>query len=368
MKKIAFLLPGIDKIGGAEKQVLCLAEGLADRGWKIYLLCMSGTSGKLKDELRDVECFSLKMRHGWKDPIGWLRLSLWLKHHQPDIMHAHIHHATWMARWTRVFVPLRVVCNTIHTTSTGNFVRRAGYRMSDWLSDRTTAVSNSAAKCWLEKGGVSPKKLVILPNGVKMPVTHTVRPSGLPHSTAFQWLAVGRLEAVKDYATLFNALVLTRQDSQLTIAGEGSLRGKLEALSKQIGISDRVHWMGFVDDLSKAYSQADGLILSSLWEGLPVSILEASSFSLPVVATDAPGVRDALPGSSHEWVAPIGDHVALAGKMNTMMALSEKERVRIGDMNFQFVENNFTMEKILNDWEAVYNQLLAANPTPCRWA
>ncbi len=364
MKKVAILLPGIEKIGGAERQAIQLAGGLATRGWKVYLLCMSGGIRGQHDELRAVECHSLQMRHGWKDPIGWLRLSRWIRRHQPDILHAHLPHATWMARWSRLFTPVRVVCDTLHTASTGNFLRRTGYRLSDRLSNGTTAVSGSVAKCWIGQCGVKPEKLTLLPNGVKIPAMRVARhPSALP----FHWLAVGRLEAVKDYGTMLQAFALANRNARLTIAGEGAMRGRLQALAATLGVAGRVEWAGFLADLSPLYSQADGLVLSSRWEGLPMSILEASSHGLPVVATDAAGVRDALPQDSHAWIAPVGDAAALAEKMSSMMERSATERAQIGDENFNFAEEHFAMEKLLDAWERTYEQLLALNPAPHRW-
>src|ERR1700679_4167967 len=89
MKHIAFLLPTLNRIGGAERQVVLLATGLAARGWRVTVVALSGTCGEACGELHTagVEFLSLHMRKGLADPQGWIRLNAWLKQARPAILH-----------------------------------------------------------------------------------------------------------------------------------------------------------------------------------------------------------------------------------------------------------------------------------------
>src|SRR5579862_758396 len=103
MTHVAYLLPKIDRIGGAERQVILLATGLKKRGWKVSVICLSGIGGDAREQLNSagVDFLSLEMRKGLVDPRGWIRLRRWMREGRPDVVHAHLPHAALMARWSR---------------------------------------------------------------------------------------------------------------------------------------------------------------------------------------------------------------------------------------------------------------------------
>jgi hypothetical protein len=86
MSHAAIAIPGLDRIAGAEQQVMLLAKGLSRRGWRVSVVALSGTGGAAAQELADagVAFLSLKMRKGLADPRGWLRFHRWLGREQPD--------------------------------------------------------------------------------------------------------------------------------------------------------------------------------------------------------------------------------------------------------------------------------------------
>ncbi|BAO54858.1 glycosyltransferase [Nonlabens marinus] len=105
-------------------------------------------------------------------------------------------------------------------------------------------------------------------------------------------LTVGRLESQKNQSLMIDAfykVCLTNKTIKLIILGEGTLRGALERRTKSLGLTDRVIFMGFVEDTSRYYSNAEAFILSSDFEGFGNVIVEAMSYGIPVVSTDCPG-------------------------------------------------------------------------------
>ncbi len=373
MKKIAFVIPTLDKIGGAEKQLLLLANTLRNRGWWVSVVCLSGTASAAKNKLEDIDCVLLKMKHGLKDPAGWLHFIRWLRQERPSVLHAHLPHAAWLARWSRLLAPVRVQLDTIHTSSTGSWGRRFGYLISRWLPNSVTAVSQSAAANYLHARMASEKQISILPNGIEVgeqPTSQAERQTvckrpGL--SNNFEWLAIGRLEYVKDYPTLLRAFAKLTQNARLSIAGVGSDKSALRKLADELSIQSRIRWLGYVENLSPWLQAVDAYVLTSLWEGLPVGVLEASAHGLPVVATDTSGVREALPESSGKWLVPIKNADALGETMQRMMELTQEERRESGELNFRFARDNFSHGKIMDQWEALYEKLLTESPTPRRW-
>ena len=151
MNHVAYLIPTIDRIGGAEQQVILLAKGLAGRGWQVSVIALAGVGGDAVKGLKQagVAYYSLAMRKGLADPRGWLRLRAWIAQNQPDVLHAHLPHASLLARCLRIAMPVRVYVDTIHSPATGGLARRFAYRLTNRQPDAVTAVSHAAAHPWI---------------------------------------------------------------------------------------------------------------------------------------------------------------------------------------------------------------------------
>ena len=375
MNHVALLIPGFGRIGGAERQVILLAKGLRRRGWRVTVVALSGNGGDVPIELTaaGVAFLTLRMRKGLADPRGWVRFNRWLRREAPEVVHAHLPHAAWMARWSRLAAPVRVEVDTIHSCATGTVGRRLGYRWSEWLADRVTAVSHAAGVAHLLVAMASTSKLTVAPNGVDADAwkpeaalrTAVRRELGLDEE--FIWLAAGRLEAVKDYPTLLAAMTLVAEPASLLIAGAGTLQVELAALSARLGLTQRVRFLGFTRDLHRWMQAADGFVLSSRCDGLPMGLLEAGACALPAVATDGPGTPEVLVDGQTGWLAPAGDANALSQAMSKMMRIPPKERSAMGARARQLVIERFSLEAVLDRWEAIYQDLLGRNPKPVRW-
>jgi glycosyltransferase involved in cell wall biosynthesis len=375
MSHVALVIPGFGRIGGAERQVILLARGLCQRGWRVSVIALSGSGDESAAELTEAGAGfkSLRMRKGLADPRGWIRFHRWLRREKPDVVHAHLPHATWLARWSRLAVPLRVLVDTLHTSSTGTRGRQLGYRWSGWLTDKVTAVSQSVAEAYFYARMVTADKLTVLPNGVDADawrpdaaVRNALR-SELNMEDKFLWLAAGRLEAVKDYPSLLRAMVEVPESARLVIAGSGPLENDLLRLSTLLGLERRVRLIGFDRDVLPWMQTADGFVLSSRWEGLPMGLLEAAACALPAVATDVPGTREVIVDGETGWLAPTGDASALGEAMTRMMQTPPEKRRTIGQCARQNVIDRFSLNAVLDQWETQYRELLNRNPKPTRW-
>ncbi len=367
MKHTALVIPGLDRIAGAEKQVMLLAKGLRRRGWRVSVVALSGSGGSAAVELRDADVafVSLEMRKGLADPRGWLRFHRWLRREQPDVLHAHLRHAAWLARWSRLAAPVPLVIDTLHSSSTGKLGRRFGYRCSQWLPDHVTAVSEATAQSHRAAGMVNDGHLTVLANGVD---AERWQPDALARREAreelgigddFLWLAVGRLEPVKDYPALLNAFARAGQKAQLMILGTGPLEAELKQMAEALGLGRRVRFVGFHTHVARWMQAADGVVLSSRYEGLPMVLLEAGACGVPAVATDVPGTREVILRGETGWLAPAGDLDGLATAMNWLMHTPKKERLALGERAREHVIRNFSLETVLDRWEALYADLLA---------
>jgi glycosyltransferase involved in cell wall biosynthesis len=220
---------------------------------------------------------------------------------------------------------------------------------------------------------VSTGKLAVLPNGVDVAAwrpdqaVRTTMRRELGLKKEFLWLAAGRLDPVKDYPALLWAMVEVPETARLIIAGSGPLQGELLRLSTLLGLERRVRFLGFESDVRRWMQAADGFVLSSRWEGLPMSLLEAAACALPAVASDVPGTREVIANGKTDWLTLAGDAAALSEAMTRMMGISPKKRNAIGQRARQRVIERFSLEGVLDLWEALYGDLLKRNPRPTRW-
>jgi glycosyltransferase involved in cell wall biosynthesis len=365
---VAMVIPTLDRIAGAERQVMLLAAGMCRRGWRVTVVVLSGACRSAADELCEagVQFLSLGMRKGLADPRGWTRFIGWLRREKPDVVHAHLPHAAWLARWSRLFAPAPVVIDTLHSSSTGGVGRHLGYRLSRGLPHRVTAVSHSVAESHLAMRMVRRQTMTVLPNGVDVDEwrpdenlrAEVRRELGLEDE--FLWLAVGRLDMVKDYPTLLKAMAAVPAPARLVIAGRGPLLNNLARLSAHLGLNERVKFLGFEKSIRRWLQAADGFVLASRWEGLPMALLEAAAFGLPSVATDVPGSREVvLDGETGTLVPPL-DASALAWAMTAMMRTPAEARRCMGARARQRVVEQFSLASSLDRWEDLYCDLLSS--------
>jgi glycosyltransferase involved in cell wall biosynthesis len=249
-----------------------------------------------------------------------------------------------------------------------------GYRRSVWLSDRVTAVSQAVADAYVESGAVRPAHVTVLPNGVDVDVlrpdaaVRTQVRNELGLNDEFLWCTAGRLEPVKDYPTLLRAFAGLPESARLVVAGSGSQESTLLEIVGRLGIRRRVRFLGFKQDVCRWMQAADGFVLSSLWEGLPVSLLEAGACGLPSVATAVAGAREVVVDGQTGYLAQPRDVNSLTRAMAHLMRMPPESRRAMGMHSRQRVVQQFSLSSVLDRWEALYCELLEANPHPRRWA
>ncbi len=367
MTHVASVIPGLDRMGGAERQAVLLARGLRRRGWRVSVVALSGSGGEARRDLESagVAFLSLAMRKGLADPRGWVRFHDWLRRERPDVVHAHLPHAAWLVRWSRLGAKIPAVVDTLHSSSTGTVGRRLGYRLSNRLTDGVTAVSQAVAEAHLRARMATAENLTVLPNGID---TEVWRPDAQVRAAVrgelglredFLWVAVGRLESVKDYPTLLEAVARIPEPSRLLIAGAGPLRDELAGLAARLGVRQRVRFLGFQAEVLRWMQTADGFVLASRWEGLPMALLEAAACGLPIVATDVPGTREALDGGRTGRLAAAGNPEQLAAAMTATMRDSSEKRRTMGTRVREQVIEQFGLEAVLDRWERLYGELVA---------
>ncbi|MEE2702457.1 MAG: glycosyltransferase [Myxococcota bacterium] len=366
-RKLLMLITGLER-GGAEVQVCALAGELSRRGWKVSVISMR-KAGPLAARLRacGIAVADLGMSPGRPSLRGFLAYHRAVSRFGPELIHSHLVHANLLARAGRALGLRTPLINSAHGEPEA--VRWFGwaYRYSDRWCDRFHAVSERALAAFRRDGWVSAEKLFSLPNGVvcdrePSPDVRARIRNALGLADRFTFLHAGRLDAEKDQQTLLRGFAAVRGDrpAQLLIAGDGPLRGQLEALCRELEPSNPVVFLGARDDVPDLLAAADAFVLSSVTEGLPVALLEAGAAGLPVVATEVGDVpRLLVPGCSAGLV-PAGDPAALGRELEGLLALAPAERERLGQALRARVHEHFSLGRIVDRWEDVYCDLIEA--------
>jgi glycosyltransferase involved in cell wall biosynthesis len=367
--RIALLTTSLDS-GGAETQVVSLAVELARRGYKAAVISLTVPSAYIAElSSEGVEVFTLRMSPGLADPRGLWRLIRFLVRFRPQVLHSHLFHANILARVARLFVPVPVVISTLHSASesgrrrAGTRARDFAYRGSGWLADRVVAVCEAVAARHIACKAAQRAKLRVIPNGVDCRVFRPDRErraairGELRVGNAFVWLAAGRLMWKKDYPTMLRAFApLSGSGSVLVVAGTGPQAAELHDMAAAMNLN--VRWLGARSDVAALMNAADGLVLSSLVEGLPMVLLEAAASGLVAVSTNAGGASEAISEGDTGFVVPVGDVEALSGAMARVQSLDANRRESMSQAARARALALYDLQAVTDAWEGCYRDLL----------
>ncbi len=320
-----------------------------------------------------VEVYSLGMPRGVPDPRAILRLARLIRAERPDVVHSHLVHANLLARVTRLFVHMPVLICTAHNIREGGQVREWLYRLTDPLCDVLTNVSREAVRTYTARQIAPARKIRLMENGIDLGRFSGVEPWERKAIRAelgageqagrdtFVWLAVGRLVPAKDYPLMLRAFAAARSKgfpaSRLWIAGIGPERERVEQEAAALGLADSVALLGIRQDIPRLMAAADGYVMSSRWEGLPIVLLEACAARLPIVATAVGGNAEVVLDGKNGYVVPPLEERGLAEALERVMALPAEKRRALGQCGREHVEAHYAMSRAAGRWFALYEQL-----------
>jgi glycosyltransferase involved in cell wall biosynthesis len=366
MKRILFLVTGL-AYGGAETQVVYLATRFKSRGWEVGVVSLIPPKAYIEDlEKADVLVFSLDIRRKLPDPRPILRLVQIIRKWQPDVVHSHMVHANLLARIVRPLAPFPVLVCTAHNIDEGGRLREVLYRLTDPFCDLTTQVSQAGLERYVHVGAVPRHKICYIPNGVdterfKPNLEDRLKVRKELGVEGFVWLAVGRFDPPKDYPNMLQAfarVVHKHLNTMLLIAGDGPLRKTMENMTRELGVEKHVKFLGIRRDIPQLMNAADAYVMSSEWEGMPMVLLEASACGLPIVATNVGGNAEIVLDGQTGFLVPPKSPEALSQAMLRMMDLPEEVREKMGKQARKHIESNFSLDRIVDCWEALYYELL----------
>lgn len=231
-------------------------------------------------------------------------------------------------------------------------------RLTAHLADHVVACSRFTARELERDYRVSPERMTVIPNGLR------IAPGDAPASNAredgeLRAVFVGRLRTRKAVAVLLEALARPQARAvRLSIVGDGEQRGALEGRVRSAGLEDRVRFCGQVprDRVAEHYARADVFVLPSTYEGFPVTILEAMTHGLPIVATRVAGIPEAVVHDVSGVLVEPEDAEALADALAGLASDPERRRA-MGEAGRARVRERFDLARVGARYLALWEQL-----------
>jgi glycosyltransferase involved in cell wall biosynthesis len=361
--RILHLIPNLDR-SGTQKQLCLLAAGLGRAGFDAHVCALAG--GPMVDVLRAAGIEPTILERRWAiDPRVCWSLNRLVDRLRPDVIHA----------W-------RCAANAYGLLAAiGGGIRRfvAAYRSMEPVSSsirvridreigRRSAglVANSpGVRDFYVRNGLPDDKFQVIPNAVEpaAPPTCTRRQIldelRLPEGSRLIGL-VGRLlphKRIKDAIWAADLLKVIRKDVHLLIFGDGPHADRLRTFRDQVRIAGHVHFLGHRTDLPRFYPHFDLLWTTSDCEGQSNAILEAMAAGVPVVASDIPGTRDLVIPQETGVLVAVGNRASFAREAHRLLEDAELAR-RLGDAGRERARSDFSVEKMVGDYTALYHRLM----------
>jgi glycosyltransferase involved in cell wall biosynthesis len=347
-------------IGGLEKVVYDLVR-CADRArFSMQVLCLDriGDLGPAFARIGvPVEPLDLHARGTMR---GVFTLAERLRKLRPDVLHTHNAAPHLVGAPAAKLSRVPAVIHTRHGAHLYSGIKsRLANRFSTSLTGRMVAVSGATAAMARRHDRVSARRLDIIHNGVDLELYRQKR-SPEPHRCLRAIHAARLADPIKDQRTLLRAARLVVDqvpDFHLDIVGDGPDRRMLEELCDALRLRDNITFLGLRHDLHELLPRADLFVLSSLTEGLPMTVLEAMAAGLPVVATNVGGIAELVTTPATGTLVPPAQPPALAAAILELVR-NPGRAAAMGAAGRQRVEDEFDVRVVTARYEALYRAVL----------
>ncbi len=358
------------RVGGAEVLAARTARQLRDHyAFAFFCLDELGTLGKrLREEGFAVHVLARKPGLDWR---CMHRLAGLLREERVDVLHAHQYTPFFYGISARLLCRRPPVLLTEHGRHYPDYPRRKRMLANRLLlerRDRVVAVGGAVREALIRNEGFAGPRVRVIYNGVDLsPFLHPPEDrQGLRRSLElppddFLIIQVARLDYLKDHATAVRTLhrVLgSHPQVRLLLVGEGPERAAIEQLVRQRGLEQRVQFLGLRHDVPRLLQASDAFLLTSISEGIPLTVIEAMAAALPVVATQVGGVGEVVEADRTGLLAPSGDDDALARHLARLIEDCDLCRM-LGARGRERAQALFSEARMMDGYRRLYGEMLA---------
>jgi glycosyltransferase involved in cell wall biosynthesis len=361
------LMRGLDRTN-YEQRLVCGLEGVGEGSMREHIQAQ-GVIPILISQLVGNPCLNVS------DALAFTQIVRLLRREQPMILHTHTSKAGLLGRVAAHLTGVPIIVHTFHgLVLKGHYgpLKTSGVRAVErWLArftDRLIAVGDEDKKDLLAYRIAPTHKIDVIPLGLELDnfinsrtrrgVLHSEL--GLDSATRLIGI-VGRIAPIKNHRLFFDAMthVLAHHaNAHVIVAGDGDLRPEMEHYVRELGVANRVSFLGWRHDLPQVYTDLDVVVISSNNEGTPVSAIEAMAAGRPVVASRVGGLPDVISDSETGYLFPPGNVEQLVCAVERVLRDGETtDRLRRNAR--ESVKHKFATERLTADIDLLYRRLLA---------
>jgi glycosyltransferase involved in cell wall biosynthesis len=344
------------EMGGAEILVVQLCRVQRSNGHDVSV-CVYTSLGPLLEVLR-AEGFQVHVIGEGPVARTAMRFFRVFRDVRPDVVHCHNPAPTLQAAMAARLAGAGTIISTRHSLVAPPFDTKAEitYNLVSLFCDWVVAICDATRENLLNTPFAQRNRITRVYNGVDR-----LEPSALedhPEKRGFTLLFVGRLVEIKDLPTMIKAVAVAVPripNLQLWIVGHGVMRETLEALTNELGIADNVTFWGERLDVARFFSAADAYVMSSVSEGLPMSLLQAMSVGLPALVTNVGGMAEVVRNAHCGLYTPVGDSAAMAEAIVELASNHNRRAVFAANAQTAYGEH-FTLEQMESAYMTLYRK------------
>jgi glycosyltransferase involved in cell wall biosynthesis len=366
--RILYVISTLDA-GGAQRGLVNLVNNLDQDRFDVTICCLN-RGGVLSQDLRpEIKLHILHKRRGLGNLVAVVRLFRLIRLNHYHIVHTHLLIPNLLGRAAALLARPPVIIAAEHgiTPHKPRF-----YILLDWLlgelTDRVTAVSQAVARVRVQREGIPPEKLVIIPNPVDLDdFGHQAAPEALARLRLELGLSLGtlyigivaRLTPIKGLDTFIDACSQVAREvpeARFLIVGDGELKASLQKRATELGLDSQLRFLTNRTDVPQILNLCDVCVLTSLSESCPLAVLEYMAAQKPVIATNVGGIPEFVLDQETGILVPPSDPGALAREMITLLQNAEL-RARLGAAGRLWVQR-FSAQEIARRYQNLYWELL----------
>lgn len=344
------------EMGGAEILVAQLCRLQREHGHDVSVVAYSNL-GTLGEQLV-AEGFSVVVLGEASFAKTFLRFVSAFRRLRPDVVHCHNPAPTLQAALPARLAGTRSVVSTRHSLVAPpyNLSEEKAFNFVARFCNWVVGICDATCENLRHTPGAHRDKIVRIYNGVD-PV-EAIPAASRPGKKGLTLLFVGRLAPIKDLSTLIRATAIAVQrlpDLHLWVVGHGAERDRLDSLVAELGIGDNITFWGERLDVAGFFSAADIYCMSSLSEGLPMSLLQAMSVGLPAIVTNVGGMAEVVRNSNAGLTTVVGDPGAMADAIVQLASDPEHRRALAKNASDAY-RQNFTLERMEASYMELYSR------------
>lgn len=359
MKRICFFIGDINKTGGTERVTSVIASELQQLGYEVHILnfqCGDKPFFKLTDGIKVDRLFTSAGSAMFRLPIAVVKLRRYLLEHRIDVLIDVESMISLYALPAVIGLRVQHICweHFNYKVDLGKFGRRLARKLSAFFADDIVTLTERDKQFWLAS-----TKCRATVTAIANPVTITTTSDELSPFKEKIFLAVGRLTYQKGFDLLLQAwasITHLAPDWRLRIIGDGEDKSLLEKLSRDLNIEESVELVSKTNNISIHYQQAAFFLMSSRFEGLPLVLIEAQAYGLPIISFDCDtGPSEIVCDTETGWLCEEQNISALAEKAIDAISVFENNTM-YSYMSQRSRENSkkFLITPIVNQWVGLF--------------